>query len=103
MRLEGKVALITGAGSIGPGWGNGKATAVLFAREGARIFGVDRDLEAADETRCLIEGEGGECVTHAADVSQADSVAVMVAACMDAFGRVDVLVNNVGIARVGAS
>jgi NAD(P)-dependent dehydrogenase (short-subunit alcohol dehydrogenase family) len=101
MRLERKVALITGAGSIGPGWGNGKATAVLFAREGAQIFGVDRDLDAANETRRLIEGEGGECVTHAADVSQADGVAAMVAACMDAFGRIDVLVNNVGIARVG--
>ena len=101
MRLEHKVALITGAGSIGPGWGNGKATAVLFAREGARIFGVDRDLEAADETRRVIEGEGGECVTHAADVAKADSVASMVTACVNAFGRIDVLVNNVGIARVG--
>jgi NAD(P)-dependent dehydrogenase (short-subunit alcohol dehydrogenase family) len=95
------VALITGAGSIGPGWGNGKATAVLFAREGARIFGVDLDLAAANETRGLIEGEGGACVTHAADVSNADSVAAMVAACMSAFGRIDLLVNNVGIARVG--
>ena len=101
MRLERKVALITGAGSIGPGWGNGKATAVLFAREGARIFGVDRDRAAADETRSLIEGEGGECVTHAADVAKADSVAAMVRACMEAFGRIDVLVNNVGIARTG--
>ena len=101
MRLEGKVALITGAGSIGPGWGNGKATAVLFAREGAQIFGVDLDLEAANETRSLVEGEGGVCLTHAADVSQADSVAEMVAACMTAFGRIDVLVNNVGIARTG--
>jgi NAD(P)-dependent dehydrogenase (short-subunit alcohol dehydrogenase family) len=101
MRLERKVALITGAGSIGPGWGNGKATAVLFAREGARIFGVDRDLEAANETRRLIEGEGGECVTHAADVSKADSVAAMVTGCVNAFDRIDVLVNNVGIARVG--
>jgi NAD(P)-dependent dehydrogenase (short-subunit alcohol dehydrogenase family) len=101
MRLERRVALITGAGSIGPGWGNGKATAVLFAREGAKVFAVDLDLEAANETRSLIEGEGGECVTHAADVSKADSVAAMVAACTSAFGRIDVLVNNVGIARVG--
>jgi len=101
MRLERKVALITGAGSIGPGWGNGKATAVLFAREGARIFGVDLDLAAANETRGLIEGEGGACVTRAADVSNADSVAAMVATCMSAFGRIDLLVNNVGIARVG--
>ena len=101
MRLEGKVALITGAGSIGPGWGNGKATAVLFAREGARVFGVDLRLAAADETRSIIEGEGGVCATHAADVSRADDVRVMVEACMSAFGRVDVLVNNVGIARTG--
>jgi NAD(P)-dependent dehydrogenase (short-subunit alcohol dehydrogenase family) len=101
MRLERKVALITGAGSIGPGWGNGKATAVLFAREGARIFAVDLDRAAADETRGLIEGEGGSCVTHAADVSKADQVAAMVEACIAAFGRIDVLVNNVGIARTG--
>jgi NAD(P)-dependent dehydrogenase (short-subunit alcohol dehydrogenase family) len=100
-RLQGKAALVTGAGSIGPGWGNGKATAVLFAREGAKVFGVDLDLRAADETRAIIEGEGGVCATHAADVSKAASVAAMVEACMAAFGRIDVLVNNVGIARTG--
>jgi len=100
-RLEDKVALITGAGSIGPGWGNGKATAVLFAREGARVFGVDLNLDAANETRAIIEQEGGRCVTHAADVSQADGVRGMVEACLRAFGRIDVLVNNVGIARTG--
>jgi NAD(P)-dependent dehydrogenase (short-subunit alcohol dehydrogenase family) len=58
-RLKDKVALVTGAGSIGPGWGNGKATAVLFAREGASVFGVDLTLDAANETRGIIEGEGG--------------------------------------------
>ncbi|MDF2782091.1 MAG: dehydrogenase [Geminicoccaceae bacterium] len=100
-RLKGKVALITGAGSIGPGWGNGKATAVLFAREGARVFGVDLNLAAADETRRIIEGEGGDCATHAADVSKADGVKAMVEAALAAFGRIDVLVNNVGIARTG--
>jgi NAD(P)-dependent dehydrogenase (short-subunit alcohol dehydrogenase family) len=100
-RLQGKVALVTGAGSIGPGWGNGKATAVLFAREGAKVFGVDLDLRAADGTRDIIEGEGGVCATRAADVSKAASVAAMVEACMAAFGRIDVLVNNVGIARTG--
>jgi NAD(P)-dependent dehydrogenase (short-subunit alcohol dehydrogenase family) len=101
MRLERKVALITGAGSIGPGWGNGKATAVLFAREGAQVFGVDLDLAAADQTRGIIESEGGLCAVHAADVAKADGVAAMVEACMAAFGRIDVLVNNVGIARTG--
>jgi NAD(P)-dependent dehydrogenase (short-subunit alcohol dehydrogenase family) len=100
-RLEDKVALITGVGSIGPGWGNGKATAVLFAREGAKVFGVDLNPDAANETRGIIEGEGGVCATHAADVSRAESVQAMVEACMAAFGRIDVLVNNVGIARTG--
>jgi NAD(P)-dependent dehydrogenase (short-subunit alcohol dehydrogenase family) len=100
-RLKDKVALVTGAGSIGPGWGNGKATAVLLAREGAKVFGVDLDLAAADATKGIIEGEGGVCATHAADVSKAASVAAMVDACMAAFGRIDVLVNNVGIARTG--
>jgi NAD(P)-dependent dehydrogenase (short-subunit alcohol dehydrogenase family) len=100
-RLKDKVALVTGAGSIGPGWGNGKATAVLFAREGAKVFGVDLDQGAADETRGIIEAEGGVCATHAADVSKAESVAAMVDACMAAFGGIDVLVNNVGIARTG--
>ena len=100
-RLKEQVALITGAGSIGPGWGNGKATAVLFAREGAKVFGIDLNLDAASETKGTIEGEGGVCATHAADVAKADSVKAMVEACMAAFGRIDVLVNNVGIARTG--
>jgi NAD(P)-dependent dehydrogenase (short-subunit alcohol dehydrogenase family) len=100
-RLKDKVALVTGAGSIGPGWGNGKATAVLFAREGAKVFGVDLDLDAASETKRIIEGEGGTCATYAADVSKAESVRAMVEGCLAAFGRIDVLVNNVGIARTG--
>jgi NAD(P)-dependent dehydrogenase (short-subunit alcohol dehydrogenase family) len=100
-RMKDKVALVTGAGSIGPGWGNGKATAVLFAREGAKVFGVDLNPDAANETRGIIEGEGGVCATHAADVAKAESVAAMVDACMAAFGRIDVLVNNVGIAKTG--
>jgi NAD(P)-dependent dehydrogenase (short-subunit alcohol dehydrogenase family) len=100
-RLKDKVALITGAGSIGPGWGNGKATAVLFAREGAKVFGADQNLDAANETRGIIEGEGGVCATCAADVAKAEDVRAMVDACVAAFGRIDVLVNNVGIARTG--
>ena len=60
-RLKDKVAIITGAGSSGPGWGNGKATAILFAREGAKILAVDLNLEAAQETERLIHEEGGEC------------------------------------------
>jgi NAD(P)-dependent dehydrogenase (short-subunit alcohol dehydrogenase family) len=100
-RLKDKVALITGAGSIGPGWGNGKATAVLFAREGAKLFAVDLSREAAEETRSIIEGEGGVCALHVADVSEAASVRAMVEACLAAFGRIDILINNVGIARPG--
>ena len=101
-RLQDRVALITGAGSIGPGWGNGKATATLFAREGARIFSADLNIEAAEHTKGVIEGEGGTCVAHQANVAKADSVEAMVDACMAAFGRIDVLVNNVGIARTGS-
>jgi NAD(P)-dependent dehydrogenase (short-subunit alcohol dehydrogenase family) len=100
-RLAGKVALVTGAGSIGPGWGNGKATSVLFARQGATVLAADVNLAAAEETRAIIEGEGGTCLAIQADVTDGASVAAMVKAGLDAFGRIDVLINNVGIARVG--
>ncbi|MBL8668098.1 MAG: SDR family oxidoreductase [Rhodospirillales bacterium] len=100
-RLQGKVAMVTGCGSVGPGWGNGKAMAVLFAREGAQVFGLDIDAGAAAETRTIIEGEGGTARTRVADVGRAEDVAAAVGACVDAFGRIDILVNNVGIARVG--
>jgi NAD(P)-dependent dehydrogenase (short-subunit alcohol dehydrogenase family) len=95
-RLEGKVAIVTGAGCIGPGWGNGRAVAVRFAQEGARIFAVDRHAEAMTETLALIEAEGGEVQSHVCDVTSDADVASMVAACLERFGRVDVLVNNVG-------
>ncbi len=100
-RLKGKVAIVAGAGSIAPGWSNGKATAVLFAREGAKVFAVDRDLAAAQETQTIIAGEGGECIAHRCDVSIASEVDAMVAACLVAYGRVDVLFNNVGMQVVG--
>ena len=95
-RLDGKAALVVGAGTAGGGWGNGKAAAVLFAREGAHVFAVDRDPAAAEETRCIIEGEGGVCAAHRADVTHSADAAAMAAACVDAFGRIDVLHNNVG-------
>ena len=101
-RLKGKTALVVGAGSIGPGWGNGKATAVTFARQGAQVFCVDRDAAAAKETADIIAGEGGEAAAFTADVSRADDVAAMVAACLEAYGRIDVLDNNVGIAETGS-
>jgi len=100
-RLKDKVALISGAGSSGPGWGNGKATAVLFAREGAKVLAADLNLDAAIETKRIIESEGGICVTVAGNVARADNVAAIVDACITAFGRIDVLHNNVGIVEVG--
>lgn len=100
-RLEGKVAIVTGAGSIGPGWGNGKATAVLFAREGARVVCVDINPAAAEETRAIIASEGGEAIAVTCDVSRKDQVEAMVHAAAGAFGGVDILDNNVGIVRVG--
>jgi NAD(P)-dependent dehydrogenase (short-subunit alcohol dehydrogenase family) len=100
-RLQGKVAIVSGAGSIAEGWSNGKAAAVLFAREGAKVLAVDRDAKAAEETRNIIVSEGGECIAHACDVSVAAEVEAMVAACLAAYGRIDVLFNNVGIQVVG--
>jgi NAD(P)-dependent dehydrogenase (short-subunit alcohol dehydrogenase family) len=94
--LAGKVAVVTGAGSVGPGWGNGKATAVLLARQGAAVFGIDVVPAAAEETRGLIEAEGGTCVAHACDMLDAAAVEAAVAVCMQRFGRIDILVNNVG-------
>jgi NAD(P)-dependent dehydrogenase (short-subunit alcohol dehydrogenase family) len=101
-RLKGKVAVVVGAGSIGPGWGNGKATAVTFAREGAQVFCVDRNPAAADETVQIIASEGGKATAFTADVSQASQVEAMVAACLKTYGRIDVLDNNVGIAEMGS-
>src|ERR1700761_2756635 len=100
-RLKGKTAMVVGAGSIGPGWGNGKATAVTFAREGAQVFCVDRNGAAAEETVKIITGEGGKASAFTADVSKAAEVEAMVAACIKAYGRIDVLDNNVGIAGLG--
>lgn len=96
LRLDGKVAFISGAGSVGDGWGNGKATATLLARQGARVFGTDIKLAAAEETRGIIRQEGGVCEVAACDMTDAPSVAKTVAACIETFGRIDILVNNVG-------
>lgn len=98
-RLDGKVAIVAGAGQTpGETIGNGRATALLFAREGARVLLVDRQLERAAETQALIEEEGGVAQAFAADVSwEADCVS-LIDACKDAYGRIDILHNNVGIA-----
>jgi NAD(P)-dependent dehydrogenase (short-subunit alcohol dehydrogenase family) len=96
-RLEGKVALVTGAGSRGPGIGNGRATAVLFAREGAKVLLVDAFADRAEETLAMIEEEGGEASVFAADVTSDDDCKAMVEAAVERYGRLDVLDNNVGI------
>jgi NAD(P)-dependent dehydrogenase (short-subunit alcohol dehydrogenase family) len=100
-RLAGKVAFVTGAGSVGPGWGNGRAIAVRFAQEGARVFAVDRDTERMQETVRLVQEAGGEIATAQCDVTQSASIADVVAACIARFGRIDVLVNNVGGSAAG--
>ena len=95
-RLAGKVALITGAGSVGPGWGNGRAIAVRFAQEGASIFGVDRDMERMAETARLVTEAGGTFVAASCDVTSSTEIATVVTRCMAELGRIDILVNNVG-------
>jgi len=100
-RLKGKVAIVTGAGSIGPGMGNGKATAILFAREGARVMLVDLNPEAAEETKHIIDEEEGECVVFKADVSKSGDCKSMVAKCIQTFARVDILHNNVALGAHG--
>jgi NAD(P)-dependent dehydrogenase (short-subunit alcohol dehydrogenase family) len=100
-RLKGKTAIVFGAGSSGSGWGNGKAAAVAYAREGARIACVDLVQEAAEETASIIATEGGEAIAIAADVTATDSVADAVAQTVERFGRIDVLHNNVGVTHMG--
>ena len=95
-RLREKVAVVTGAGSVGPGWGNGRATAVLFAREGAEVVIVDRDRAAAEKTARLVEADGGACSVAEADVTDLRSVATMVEGVLSRLDRIDILVNNVG-------
>ncbi len=95
-RFEGKAVIVVGAGSLGPGWGNGKASAVQFAREGAWVLAVDINGDAAAETRSIIEGEGGVCINMTADVLDEAAVEAVIRKCVDAFGRLDVLHNNVG-------
>ena len=97
-RLKGKVAIVVGAGSLGPGLGNGKASAILFARAGARAFAVDRNLDAVRETQAIIEGESGDCVAFDADALSAAEVERMARTCLDTFGRIDIVHNNVGSA-----
>jgi NAD(P)-dependent dehydrogenase (short-subunit alcohol dehydrogenase family) len=97
LRLKDKVAIVSGAGSSGPGMGNGKATAILFAREGAAVVAVDKNLKAAEETVKLITGDGGRATALQADVTKESEAEKVVEAAVSSYGRLDILFNNVGI------
>ena len=96
MRLEDKVAIVSGAGSIRPGMGNGKATAILFAREGAKVVAADIKLEAAEETVEIIKKEGGEATAVQADVTKESGAKKLVETTISKYGKLDILFNNVG-------
>lgn len=101
LSLKGKIAVVMGCGSSGPGWGNGKAIAVLFARQGALVIGADRNLAAADETRRLIKDEGGACEVHACDATDGAAVEAFMGRVHADHGAIDILVNNVGQSEPG--
>ena len=97
-RLKGKVAIVTGAGSVGPGWGNGRAIAARFAEEGAKIFAVDLHADRLVETENAAKAD---IRAHICDVTDGKAVAAMVEACVEHYGRLDILVNNVGGSAAG--
>ena len=100
-RLKGKVAVVTGAAPRGEGVGNGMATAILFAREGAKVVLVNRSAERAEKLAQQIKGEGGEASVFAGDVAKADVCEAMAAFATKTYGRLDILHNNVGIGAPG--
>ncbi|HUS96348.1 MAG TPA: SDR family oxidoreductase [Hyphomicrobiaceae bacterium] len=100
--FSGKAAIISGGGAKGSGIGNGRAAALLLAREGVNIFVVDRDQELAQNTVAMIEAEGGTAIAHETDVTKESGCRETVAACIKAFGRLDFLDNNVGISSRGS-
>ena len=100
-RLEGKVAIVTGAGSSGEGIGNGKAASILMAREGAKVLLVDQVEDRAKQTLEIIKSEGGEASTLSGDMTKLDDCERMAQAAIDRYGRVDILDNNVGISQRG--
>ena len=100
-RLNGKVAVVTGAAPRGEGVGNGMATAILFAREGARVVLVNRSAERAETLSKQIRDEGGEAAVFAGDVTKADVTEEMAAFTVKTYGRLDILHNNVGVGAGG--
>ena len=101
-RLDGKVAVVIGAGqSPGEGVGNGRATAMRFAREGARVLSVDRRLDSAEETAAMIRSEGFDCVAFAADVTRESDLAQAMKEAQQRWGSLDILHNNVGVSLAG--
>src|SRR5690242_17986696 len=97
MRLEGKVGIVVGAGQSPGSSGTGRAAAIVFAREGAKVLLVDRDIDSAQETAEMIADEGGVAECFAADWTDAAGCRAFSAACVDTWGRIDFLQNNVGI------
>lgn len=102
-RLSDRIAIITGAGSVGPGWGNGRAAAVRFAEEGAVVIACDIDLAATAETEALLQRTGARYVIEQCDVTDSGSISAMVDRVMARFGRIDALVNNVGGSAKGGA
>jgi NAD(P)-dependent dehydrogenase (short-subunit alcohol dehydrogenase family) len=100
-RLQDKVAVVFGAGSSGPGWSNGKAAAVAYARQGARVVAVDRVGQAARETVECIHTEHHQALAVEADVADAEAVAAAIEQAIQVFGRIDILHNNVGTTVMG--
>jgi NAD(P)-dependent dehydrogenase (short-subunit alcohol dehydrogenase family) len=102
MRLKGKVAIVVGAGqSPGEGLGNGRATVLRFAQEGAAVLAVDRDLASAEETAALARKKGGDCIAYEADVTKERMLAAAIQAARSRWQRVDILHNNVGVSIAG--
>ncbi len=100
-RFAGKVVMVTGAGSVGPGWGNGRAIAVGFAREGAAVIGLDRNAEAMEETAARVAEVDGRFMPLVCDVTNSEAMAAAVQGIVARHERIDVLVNNVGGSAAG--
>ncbi len=100
-RLKDRTAIVFGAGCVSDDWGNGNATSVLYAREGAHVACVDRNGRSAERTRDLILAEGGQAIAIEADISSSAAVDEAVRRTVDAYGRIDILHNNVGILEIG--